>query len=674
MTSIANNAMVQRAALATSVNETIATLRTTWADYSAANSVERKLSARLRSPARPGSGPGDAAPVVMIIGDNNNGKTSLARHFEASHPPSDDPCDEAAHFPVIAIETPPYPTLTSLGNSVLTYVGCPIRFESRGPAKWEQLKSVLTALGARVLIFDHFEHILANPSVQFGQTLRGLRDLAMELHVCIVLVGSVEMHRLAMRRLSPDDMSVWTLPLWTLESERLHFLKAISSKLGLKRSSRLDREPWAPWIFAQSDGRLGGLVDAVQLLIRVAYRPEHMALDPIAFKELTAAGSAVRYECRERELDRVNQSPMEKRTLNASTSPSLTSRVSCASGLWPVRPRPLPDETLSSWLARIAHAQGLSRPEFARRAYGVLLERDRRTDERLPVEAISIISRMTGVEREQVESMSLAQFEPVLGPMEQIYERMDRWSPWLLDPMRGPGVPHCPSCLGSDRVAYMRRTWFVAFSVVCSRHRTRLRDRCPYCKCRIGTWDGAQPLRECPMCGKDYVKDCTKRFVAPDLAGRFSTIDVALTSGEVAVKGQGLVPAREYFAVLGHLAEVAVQLGDFAHHVIAEWYHVPLTQFPYRIHGEAIASLRASERFRALRVALLLLSDWPEGFSVLLRGSLDSTNSFLSSFVELPEWYVSTVSDAPLRGPCAAWLVEKSDAYRLAKFGLRPDD
>ncbi len=671
MKAVTNNA---GAPLATSVSETIAMLRTTWADYGAANAVERKLSALLRSPPRSGSGSVGAAPVVMIIGDDNNGKTSLVRHFEASHPPSDDPCNEAAYFPVIIIETPPYPTLTSLGNSVLTYVGCPIRFESRGPTKWTQLKSVLTALRTRVLIFDHFEHVLANPSVQLGQTLRGLRDLARELRVCVVLVGSVNMYRLAVRRLPPDDISMWSLPVWTFENECQHFLKAISRTLGLKRRSRLDIEPWAPWVFAQSDGRLGGLVDAVELLIRVAYRPEQNELDSVAFKELALAKSAAGCGFREPELDRVNKSPMQRSTFSANSYPLLTSGVSCASGLWPVRPRPLPDETRSSWLGRIAHAQGLSRPEFARRVYNVLLERDRRTDERLPVEAISTISRMTGVDREQVESMSLAQFETVLGPMEKIYERMDPWSPWLLDPVRGPGIPHCPSCLDSDRVPYIRRAWFVAFSVVCSRHRMRLEDRCPHCECRIGTWDGAQPLRECPMCGKDYVKGRTKRFVATDIADRFSAIDAALTSGEIAVKGQGLVPAREYFAVLGHLAEVAVRLGDFAHHVIAEWYHLPLTQFPYRIHGEALTSLRASERFRALRVSLLLLSDWPEGFSVLLRGSLDSTNSFLSSFVELPEWYVSTVSDAPLRGPCAAWLVEKSDAYRLAKFGLRPDD
>lgn len=48
-----------------------------------------------------------------------------------------------------------------------------------------------------------------------------------------------------------------------------------------------------------------------------------------------------------------------------------------------------------------------------------------------------------------------------------------------------PIYRYCPQCLAGDAQPFIRRSWRLAYSVVCRKHHIVLHDRCPHCMARI---------------------------------------------------------------------------------------------------------------------------------------------------------------------------------------------
>lgn len=53
------------------------------------------------------------------------------------------------------------------------------------------------------------------------------------------------------------------------------------------------------------------------------------------------------------------------------------------------------------------------------------------------------------------------------------------------DGQQEPIYRYCPRCLAEDAQPYIRRSWRLAYSVVCRKHHIVLHDRCPHCMARI---------------------------------------------------------------------------------------------------------------------------------------------------------------------------------------------
>lgn len=152
--------------------------------------------------------------------------------------------------------------------------------------------------------------------------------------------------------------------------------------------------------------------------------------------------------------------------------------------LWPAHPRILPGEILSSWLVRIAHANGFQAREFSAYLLGYDREIWRRdVDHLAPQRLIALLARRTGVSVEDIEATTLKVYEGV------VFERFVQFgtTKWVLPlgikgrTKRIFGQQYCPACLASDRVPYLRLEWRMAFKVACTEHAVLLADRCPFC-------------------------------------------------------------------------------------------------------------------------------------------------------------------------------------------------
>ena len=97
-------------------------------------------------------------------------------------------------------------------------------------------------------------------------------------------------------------------------------------------------------------------------------------------------------------------------------------------------------------------------------------------------ELLELIAKRTGRALSEIEQATLT-FENILVSGKIAPGR----SQWVMQlgiyhrTHRNLGLSFCPTCLNEDEVPYFRRSWRLAFSVICVKHRIKMHDCCPQC-------------------------------------------------------------------------------------------------------------------------------------------------------------------------------------------------
>ena len=238
----------------------------------------------------------------------------------------------------------------------------------------------------------------------------------------------------------------------------------------------------------------------------------------------------------------------------------------------PRRPLPYPDELLTSWLMRLAVANGQRLPLMAAHLFD-----DRSVWSHDPDRVFSAAHRArliqaTGVPGETVDRMLLSRFEGRLAT-----RLVGSASPWLLvlskvgyEGKRYSQL-YCPACLADDAHPHLSLFWRLAFMTVCPQHGTLLRDACPHCGAIFAPalndlgvgrdWRRQRrvPFAWCHACGRDLRVETE---VAPEAERVFqSGLLGALEHGVMPWPTLGEVPALEGFEVLRQLLNVLFLAG-----------------------------------------------------------------------------------------------------------------
>ncbi|MFZ6814933.1 TniQ family protein [Undibacterium sp. Rencai35W] len=183
--------------------------------------------------------------------------------------------------------------------------------------------------------------------------------------------------------------------------------------------------------------------------------------------------------------------------------------------LWFVRPKPLEDEILSSWIVRLAWAQGLKLESFCFRSWGrgaQVMSGD--VDLFARHEILKTLQICTGASYEQVVNTT---FQPLIGTLfyDLPKQSFTSWITFLGNRNRvnrDRGLSFCPDCLRQDITPYFRRTWRLAFVTTCLVHKKQLICCCPHCDApvSIDRWDKSKnymesghPITHCQRCRKD---------------------------------------------------------------------------------------------------------------------------------------------------------------------------
>lgn len=322
----------------------------------------------------------------------------------------------------------------------------------------------------------------------------------------------------------------------------------------------------------------------------------------------------------------------------------------------PVHPHPLPDELLTHWFMRLAHANGLKAQSLANRAFGSQSSFWARDQDRRPSPGVvERLSELTGFDPEEIENLTLVGPNGIHRPDVTV----SGFVAWVLPlgiyhrTRRRYGTQFCPHCLFEDAEPYFRRKWRLALVTMCDRHGIMLHDRCSACEAPVIWFRNELGHRrelaigqsaKCWQCGFDLRR--TPAFGPPAIDGQSIMALRSLVAfydfGWWFVGDRSLPYSHLYFDVLRHLVAWLPDkrgrglLAKVANSVGWPAEYPSVTAFEIR---------PVLERHRLLAIAVWLLQEWPKRF-VEIAKEVGLSQAHVLYGRRLPCWFESEVRSA----------------------------
>ena len=294
---------------------------------------------------------------------------------------------------------------------------------------------------------------------------------------------------------------------------------------------------------------------------------------------------------------------------------------------WPLHPQPQPDESLSSWVFRLAQAYDMTWEELLHDALGTEGLTDDLLDRQPPVPLVEALSRRTGMPPQRLWAMTLAGYVPWLIDTLDVSDEaclstyatqyqtlLRRQTPWMskgrshrktgrydlpwLSATQSSDQALCLACLRSDRVPYLRLFWRLALMGSCSIH------GCMLTHVAWPAWSTFHHL-ETPIESAD-----------PDLLSVDGLSLQAVTRGIVNLQGGFTMNAAVYLRFLRSLIEELFcrrsAAGACADTLAAIWKEVGCPPYAGLMVSKPFEQLTFEQRCDTLRVVGRLLSDLPD--------------------------------------------------------------
>ncbi len=224
-----------------------------WLSYPSATNVLNELHLLMEMPKRP------RMRNLLLVGDPNNGKTTIIRYFLKKH--GEGYIDEEEMDPikpVVVTEAPPAADERGLYVAILSRFFTP--FRERDPIIKLRMQAIhmLRYCKTRILIIDEFHSLLTGTSLKQREVMNAIKHLCNEVNIPIVGVGT----RQAVQALHSDPQhasrfDVMTLPLWSLDLDFHRLLVSFEMVLPLKKPSTLHQPKLAAMIHAKTRGNIG---------------------------------------------------------------------------------------------------------------------------------------------------------------------------------------------------------------------------------------------------------------------------------------------------------------------------------------------------------------------------------------------------------------------------------
>lgn len=195
-------------------------------------------------------------PNLAIIGDTNNGKTTILNRFMEMHP-SYTSVPSNIH-PIIKIQSPISPSESALYEKILDALRVPYGTSFSASRKESQVLDILTDIETKILIVDELQDIFHGDKRQRNKFLTALKHLGNDLQISIVGAGVTPLQRV----LSSDPQmanrfDTMKIPRWKYDKDFARLLMGLEKTLPLKEPSYLHHTDMLARIYDMSEGLIG---------------------------------------------------------------------------------------------------------------------------------------------------------------------------------------------------------------------------------------------------------------------------------------------------------------------------------------------------------------------------------------------------------------------------------
>lgn len=227
-----------------------------WIPYTNAQNILYELEELFNHPKK------ERMPNLLIVGDTNNGKTTLLNRFMSQHPRY---LDITNKIPIIKISAPIAPSHNALYEKLLDELRMPYGISESASRKEYQLKKVLQDVETKLIIIDEFQDIFHGDTRQQRKFLTALKHLGTDLQIPIVSAGVWEVQSV----MSADPQianrfETLKLNKWNPDKEFARLLMSFESTLPLKEASNLHSKELFKELFNMSEGMIGELARILQ--------------------------------------------------------------------------------------------------------------------------------------------------------------------------------------------------------------------------------------------------------------------------------------------------------------------------------------------------------------------------------------------------------------------------
>ena len=227
-----------------------------WITYPNAKEILSKLEFLYKHPKK------SRMPCMLIVGETNNGKTSIINKFLKEHSPYES--EEVTITPILSVVAPETGSISDFFSKILQNLCVPYRNGDKINKKRELIDHYFKLCGIKMLIVDEIHNILVGAISKQQAFMNSLKNLSTELQIPIVIVGIPSaLHATNTDTQINNRFKPIALKKWQLDRDYLSLLASLEKILPLKNPSNLTDKELATYIFDTSEGYIGEIIDLI---------------------------------------------------------------------------------------------------------------------------------------------------------------------------------------------------------------------------------------------------------------------------------------------------------------------------------------------------------------------------------------------------------------------------